>query len=85
VPEKADVGLGPPPGIKVEVFVICDRKGPIQREVAGVVRLTYNRSEVVTVANRPKAADETRHNGMPYVYPSVNALVAMMTGHYLLR
>lgn len=26
VPEKADAGLDPPPGIKVEVFVICDQK-----------------------------------------------------------
>ena len=27
VPEKADVGLDPPPGIKVEVFTIYDQKG----------------------------------------------------------
>ena len=27
VPEKADAGLDPPPGITVEVFVIYDRKG----------------------------------------------------------
>jgi len=27
VPEKAEAGLDPPPGIIVEVFVICDQKG----------------------------------------------------------
>jgi hypothetical protein len=26
VPKKAEVGFGPPPGIKVEVFVICDQE-----------------------------------------------------------
>lgn len=27
VPENADAGFDPPPGIKVEVFVICDQRG----------------------------------------------------------
>jgi len=67
VPEKADAGLGPPPDIKVEVFVICDQK-VYSSEGGSVEHLTYNRREMVATANRAEVADKSRHNSMSYIH-----------------
>jgi hypothetical protein len=83
VPRKADAGFGLPPGINVEVFVVCDQTKPV-REVEGEC-FTYNGCEVLAVANCPEVADQSRHDRMPYMYLSVSVVCAAAVEYYPLR